>query len=149
MPSDRVDALLKRIEKFNPELMILEICKRLEKEIIKLNTDRQLYFRGIGGDGQKLKPYAPSTVKKKVRDNLPTWTTLFQSGKFHHSWRIEVRGDEIWFWAGENEVGRGFSLRDHLVKVYGKDIFGLTEENLTTLKGIILQEYEKQKNGII
>lgn len=143
MPSDKLETLLKNVSGLNVDHLILEACKEVEKQIVKLNTKNQLFFRGINANDRKLKPYAESTRRHKIAKNLPTWTTLYETGKFHSSFRLEIRGEEIWFTAPENERGRGFSLRDHLVKVYGKDIFGLTEDSMERLKKMILEELYK------
>lgn len=98
--------------------------------IIYLNTEAQLYDRGVNSDGIRLDSiggsYASSTIAIKESKGQPTdRVTLRDSGDFYNSWIVflnddydlEINADPI------KETGNLFNR-------WGKEIVGLTDENL-------------------
>jgi hypothetical protein len=118
---------------------INRIIKRHEAEILAWNTQNQLYDKGKGGNDAELYPkYARSTIQRKLRKAQPTdRVTLRDTEAFHKNFDIIYSSDQI-------EITSKDSLTSWLRNRYGKDIFGLTEENLEKLRAIIREELPQE-----
>lgn len=114
---------------------INRIIKRHEAEILRWNTEDQLNKKGIGGDSAELNPkYARSTIKRKSRLGQTTsHVTLRDTETFHDNFTIIYEADQV-------EIISQDSLTAHLRSRYGKEIFGLTEENMNKLRAIVKAE---------
>lgn len=100
----------------------------VQEEVIRLNTDEQLFERGIDSEGATLVSiggeYTAFTKRQKERRGLPTeWVTLYDTGAFYQSFRVEA-GPES-FTIDANTVKATFDLRER----WGLEILGLTEES--------------------
>lgn len=102
--------------------------------IIRMVTENQLYERGVNGQNifiASYQPYATRTIQNKIRKGQPTdRVTLKDTGEFYKS--FDVVFDENGFYITSND-----DKAKYLVEKYGRTIFRLTDDNLTTL----LQEY--------
>lgn len=102
--------------------------------IIRMVTENQLYERGVNGQNvfiASYQPYAPRTIQNKIRKGQPTdRVTLKDTGEFYKS--FDVVFDENGFYITSND-----DKAKYLIEKYGRTIFRLTDDNLTTL----LQEY--------
>lgn len=111
-------------------------------EICDMNTEQQLYERGENALGVSISdymPYAPLTIDIKTMKGQPTdRVTLRDTGDFHESFFI--RADNNGFTIDATDW-----KREKLVNKYGRQIFGLTDENKTYLaKEILLPELIKK-----
>ena len=109
---------------------------RLKERIIQLNTQEQLYKKGIDSEGRKLKSgsfsaiindevYAMRTIFEKELKGQPTdRVTLNDTGDFYNSFRVNATDDEIIITA------KTMKQDNDLLEVWGEDILGLTDENL-------------------
>lgn len=101
-----------------------------EAVICDMNSESQLYERGIDRDGDSISSYSPytaRTVMVKLLKHQPTnRVTLRDTGEFHASFRVVV--DDIGFYIDATDW-----KTSELEKKYGKQIFGLTEENINEL----------------
>ena len=109
-----------------------------EEEILALNTENQLFDRGIDSWPRKIEPrYAPRTIRDKQDKRQPTdRITLRDTGEFHGNFKISYNKDSIQFGARPT-FRNGTDLTEHLKERYGELIFGLTPVNTRKLQEII------------
>ena len=101
------------------------IDKEVQDEIIRMNTQDQLYDDGIDSLSDSLGDYTPYTVMlKKQKGQKTSNITLKDTGAFYKSFKVKVipSGFEI---IADDESDYDFPLTDS----FGIDILGLTEEN--------------------
>lgn len=129
--------ILKRLRAIDVNDMLNVILKQLEPQIVAMNTDDQLFGKGITIKGAKIVPkYAESTIKRKRRLGQPTdRVTTRDKGGYHKSFKV-VYGQREFFIDAEVETSRGFDLAGHLETHYN-GLQGLTEENITRLTELI------------
>ena len=124
----------KRVEDFLQGIQSGEYIMRVltdnEEAICKLNSETQLYERGIDATGVKIAdyaPYKPFTIEVKRAKGQPTdRVTLRDTGAFHKSFYLVVDTDKVTFYASDKKTAK-------LINKYGGEIFGLTPPNLDTL----------------
>ncbi|MDR2084334.1 MAG: hypothetical protein LBP67_05005 [Bacteroidales bacterium] len=113
-------------------LFIKEIIEDSEVTffILNANTQEQLFEEGIDRVGVSIMdyaPYRPITIEFKQFKNQPyNRVTLRDTGEFHRSFYIKV--DDTQF-----EIKASDEKTDSLIKKYGRQILGLTDENLEIL----------------
>ena len=105
---------------------IPQSCFQLhEKEVVELNTEKQLFERGENALGVSMKtyaPYKPVTIQIKMDKGQPTdRVTLRDTQAFHKSFFIYPDNKAVWFKARDKKSQK-------LYDKYG-EIFGLTVEN--------------------
>jgi len=117
--------LISRLRAFDVEKELLDAVKQNEDIIRDLNTEDQLFSKGIDSRGNQLPlPYAPMTIAIKQQKGQPTnRITLRDEGDFHKG--FFVRADKF-----PIEIDSTDGKRSKLVAEWGEDIFGLTESNL-------------------
>ena len=129
-----IDELINRLEAFKMKLDSGELVRRIIKEndyfIIDLNAETQLYEQGVNNLGVSIDDYAPYselTIEIKESKGQPTdRVTLRDEGDFHSSFYIEA-GAKFFEVKASDEKTKG------LIKKYGRQILGLTDENIRTL----------------
>lgn len=98
--------------------------------IIDMNTEDQLYEQGINNLGVEImdyKPYQEFTISIKLSKGQPTGrVTLRDSGEFHRSFDLEVTDSHFKVIATDDKT-------ELLTKKYGRQILGLTDENINEL----------------
>lgn len=98
--------------------------------IIDANAEEQLFEQGInrlGVDIMDYMPYTPLTIAIKEEKGQPTnRVTLRDEGDFESSFYLEV-GDK------QFEIKASDFKTEDLIKKYGRQILGLTDENIVTL----------------
>lgn len=102
--------------------------------VIKLNTEDQLFRKGIDSEGDKLRSifarfgryYADRTILIKEGKGQPTdRVTLKDTGDFYRSFDLILTNDN------DLEITANTLKEDNdLAEVWGADIIGLTDENL-------------------
>ncbi|MDX5586493.1 MAG: hypothetical protein QNK20_16525 [Aureibaculum sp.] len=105
--------------------MVAQIIKELENVILDINRGDQLYLSGQLSDGSFLPDYRSGTIAEKVTgsgDKRIENMTLRDSGSFYNGFNLRVTTDKV-------EVYSSDSKTPELVGAYGKNIFGLTDEN--------------------
>lgn len=108
------------------------IVNELKGEIIPYITERQLFDRGIDGQGKRLKPYSPFTIAiKKQKGEVYNRTTLLDTGDFYEGFTLIAQNDEMIFYSSDYKT-------PELVSKYGKDIFTLTVEHNTEINDKII-----------
>ena len=121
--------------------IVIDIVRENEKMLIQMNVDN--LFAGIDNEGKQIvPPYKPSTIKRKRRKGQPfNRVTTRDEGDHHESIFVKYSDDEF-------ELDAADFKKKYLVRKYGQELYGLTEENLGTLKKIIeerlLEEVRKK-----
>lgn len=130
----KIDDLLKRVVKFNDELTSGRLMQKIiwdnEAYIIDMNAEEQLFEQGINRLGVEISdyaPYSPVTIAIKEAKGQPTnRVTLRDEGDFESSFYLEV-GDK------QFEIKASDFKTEDLIKKYGRQILGLTDENISIL----------------
>ena len=130
----KIDDLLKRVVKFNDELTSGRLVQKIiwdnEAYIIDMNAEEQLFEQGVNRLGVEISdyaPYSPVTIQIKEAKGQPTnRVTLRDEGDFESSFFLEV-GDK------QFEIKASDFKTEDLIKKYGRQILGLTDENIAIL----------------
>ena len=130
----RITDLRKRVADFNEALTSGRIIQNIiwdnEAYIVDLNAEEQLFEQGInrlGVDIMDYAPYSPLTIAIKEEKGQPTnRVTLRDTGDFEASFFLEV-GDK------QFEIKASDFKTEDLIKKYGRQILGLTDENIAAL----------------
>lgn len=127
-----IENLQKRVEAFRDSInvTIRETITDNEAFIIDMNVEDQLYQQGVNRNAVPISDYAPYrelTISIKRVKNQPTnRVTLRDTGDFHSSFYLQIGEDAFAIDARDSKT-------DDLIKKYGRQILGLTDENLTEL----------------
>jgi len=120
---------------------------KVQREIIRLNTEEQLFFKGVDSNNITLGDYTPFTVEiKKEKGQRFENITLRDTGDFYESFR--VRATKEYFEISADPIKEDTNLFIE----FGIDILGLTDESTKKLKEVILPEFNRiarQKLGIL
>jgi hypothetical protein len=135
----------KRVSKLRSEVLFRVIFSRdqIKEEIIYLNTQEQLFNKGIDSEGVRLDAargfgYANVTKQIKARKGQPTdRITLKDTGEFYQSFKVDVREGVITINADAQKDDT------NLFDEWGVDILGLTEESIKRLKPLIIENYKQ------
>jgi len=129
-----IDKLLSRTIQFNERLVrgfyIQNIIFENEAFIIDMNAEEQLYEQGINRLGVSISdyaPYSPYTISIKEQKGQPTnRVTLRDEGDFENSFFLQVSDKQF-------EIKAADFKTEELIKKYGRQILGLTLENVSQL----------------
>ncbi len=130
-----IDKILKNAVNLNADkAWMFAIDVEVKEEIIRLNTEDQLFSEGIDSKGDMLGQYAPFTVsEKKVKGQRFDHITLRDTGAFYNSFRVIADPKGITIKADDT------SLYDvPLTQTWGIDVLGLTLENWGFIREMIL-----------
>lgn len=101
-----------------------------EAYIVDLNAEEQLYEQGVNNLGVSISdyaPYSPVTIEIKKAKGQPTnRVTLRDEGDFESSFFLEVGQNQF-------EIKASDWKTEELIKKYGRQILGLTDENIERL----------------
>ena len=130
----KITDLRKRVADFNEALTSGRIIQNIiwdnEAYIVDLNAEEQLFEQGINRLGVEISdyaPYSPVTIAIKEAKGQPTnRVTLRDTGDFEASFFLEV-GDK------QFEIKASDFKTEDLIKKYGRQILGLTDENIAAL----------------
>lgn len=123
--------LLDRVRKVKEALDAGKIAKEIVRDndniLIDMNTQDQLFAKGVNRLGVRMdeyRPYSPSTIKVKIRKRQPyDRVTLKDTGEFYDSFYVETAEDRFYIKASDEK-------KVWLINRYGAEIFGLTNEAL-------------------
>lgn len=129
-----INDLLKRVTDFNEELKSGRLMQKIiwdnEAYIIDMNAEEQLYEQGVNNLGVSISdyaPYSPVTIEIKKAKGQPTnRVTLRDEGDFESSFYLEVDDKQF-------EIKAADWKTEDLIKRYGRQILGLTDENIKIL----------------
>ena len=121
---EKIEAL-KQFEKEH-ESIVIQLAANYEAEILDMNTDQ--LEKGIEATGNPVSPpYRPLTISIKQQKGQPTdRVTLKDEGDFHDSFFLVLNQTSFAIYAKDEKTAR-------IERKYGRDIFGLTDENLQSL----------------
>lgn len=130
----KITDLRKRVADFNEALtsgrLMQDIIWSNDAYIVDMNAEEQLFERGINRLGVEIMdyaPYSPVTIEIKEAKGQPTnRVTLRDEGDFESSFFLEV-GDK------QFEIKASDFKTEDLIKKYGRQILGLTDENIAIL----------------
>ena len=134
-------AILNKIDQFNA-LSLYDVMQKLFADdeftdyIIFLNTQSQLYDKGVDSTGQRLDAgrngYAPYTIMVKEAKGQPVdRVTLKDTGEFYDSFKT------IFLPSGDGAIQiTANTIKDQtdLLVEWGKDIIGLDQDSLELLR---------------
>ena len=113
------------------------IDKEVQDEIIRLNTEDQLYEDGIDSLNKKLGDYQPYTIVIKRRKGQKTsHITLKDTGAFYDSFKVRVTNNGL-----EIQADDSSRYDKPLTEEFGIDILGLTEDNKLWLYDWLEENY--------
>ena len=124
-----IENLKRRVVAFDQNIVpyVQNILWDNEAYIVDLNAQDQLFDQGINRLGVSISdyaPYSPKTIEIKEAKGQPTdRVTLRDEGDFESSFYIEV-GEKSF------EIKAGDWKTEELIKKYGRQILGLTDENI-------------------
>lgn len=131
-----IEDLRERVDTLNAGLtsglFVREIIDDAETTafIIDCNAQDQLYEQGINSLGVSIAdymPYRPLTISIKEAKGQPTdRVTLRDEGDFEDSFYLEVNNTQF-------EIKASDFKTEDLIKKYGRQILGLTSENISEL----------------
>lgn len=130
----KITDLRKRVADFNEALtsgrLMQDIIWNNDAYIVDMNAEEQLFERGVNRLGVEIMdyaPYSPVTIEIKKALGQPTnRVTLRDEGDFESSFFLEV-GDK------QFEIKASDFKTEDLIKKYGRQILGLTDENIAIL----------------
>lgn len=133
-----IGELLSRVIAVNKRLtegvMIREVVEDSEAWIVDMNVEEQLYKRGVDSLNESImgyRPYTQFTIRIKEQKGQPTdRVTLRDTGDFESSFYVVADNMQFDITASDEKTGE-------LIRKYGREIFGLTEENIQRL----IEEY--------
>ena len=136
----RLDKLFSALDNLTEDkIWLFAVDKDVQDEMIRINTEDQLEEEGIDSLGRKLGDYAPSTIAYKRRKGQRyDHVTLKDEGDFYNSFNVKVNVNEIIIDADDSS-----KYNKPLFEVWGIDVLGLTDENMTYIKEMILENYIK------
>lgn len=126
-----ITTLLDRVKKVKEALDSGRIAKEIVRDndniLIDMNAQDQLFAKGVNRLGVRVdeyRPYSPFTIKVKIEKRQPyDRVTLKDTGEFYDSFYVETAEDRFYIKASDEKA-------DWLIKKYGAEIFGLTNESL-------------------
>lgn len=140
--------LIDRFEEFqdNFNRHVERAVQDVEYIVLDMNTEDQLYEKGInrvGVDISDYAPYSPVTIEIKQQKGQPTnRVTLRDEGDFEHSFYVEYKENGF-------EIKASDWKTEELIKKYGKQIMGLTDDNANELLTEYIMPYLIDRlNGI-
>lgn len=129
--ADALQQLKNRLVEVNNQLtsglLIRNAVSENEAYILDLNTEEQLYEEGINRLGVKIadyEPYSEMTIQIKMEKGQPyDRVTLRDEGDFQDSFYMDVGNSSF-------EIKAGDVKTEQLIAKYGRQVLGLTNENL-------------------
>lgn len=112
--------------------------KAIQDEIIKLNTQDQLFERGENSLGIRLEEvggiYSQITINRKSQLGQPyDHITLKDTGNFYESFEVEAKTGERYATIKANSIKDGVDILDR----WGVEVIGLNAENTQWLRNEI------------
>ena len=110
------------------------VDREAQFEIIRLNTEDQLFDDGIRSDSSSLPDYSDASVN--IYGKRPGPMTLKDTGAFYQSFFVKVDSSGI-------IINADTVKEDTDLLKYGEKILGLTEENLGLLRQLLVMNYRE------
>jgi len=134
---ERILDNVKRLDEKEAWLRVID--KEVKEEIIRLNTEDQLYEDGVDSLNKKLGDYSPYTINlKRLKGQKTSHITLKDTGAFYNSFRITVSSTGITIIADDSSK-YDIPLTDD----FGIDVLGLTQDNKMFLFDWLDENYNR------
>lgn len=125
-----LELLARNVLKLNADNATKQVIsnKAIQLEAVRLNTEEQLYQRGVDVQGNKMRSdyarfgrfYANSTIAIKNEKNQPTdRVTLRDTGAMYRSEKPFINGNELWL--DMDTIKQGRDLTDSFGQFVGLD----------------------------
>lgn len=143
LPFQTLQKNLVKLKNGGLESIIQSSVEKDKEEAIELNTQSQLFNKGIDANGKRIKPaYAKTTISIKKRKGQPTnRVTLKDTGDFYDDTDLDA-GKKDFVMINFNEKF------PKLIDKYGGAIMGLTEQSKAqfsvALKSTILKQIKRK-----
>lgn len=119
------------------EAWIYVVDVNIQRKIIEMNTEDQLYNKGIDSNDNPLGDYTPFSVSiKQEKGQRYDHITLKDTGAFYESFQIRVDNKGLTILADDSSI-----YDAPLTDRFGVDILGLTDENKTILAEYLKENY--------
>ena len=134
LPFQALQKTVRRVKDDFISEVIKSIVEDNSNEIIDLNTEDQLFDRGIGSDGTSLEPIYSNPYKKlkKAIGQPADRVTLRLEGDFYKSFEVII-GDK------QFRINATDKKTKWLINRYGKKVFGLTKDNLSLFREVVVK----------
>ncbi len=134
----RIDNLLLKAKTLSESAAwIFSVDKEVQNEIIRINTEEQLYEQGVDSLGRQLGDYSIFTVSlKRSEGQRYDHVTLKDTGDFYDSFTVRVTRD-----GWEQDADDTSKYDEPLFEVWGVDVLGITDENLKYIQRMIIDNY--------
>lgn len=126
----KIQRFRSNIESLDLFQIFQEVILEMKEQIIDLNTEGQLFRKGIDSTGDKLPlPYAPMTIAIKRSKGQPIdRITLLDEGSFYRGWFLKfINKNTFTLSSLDNKT-------EKLISEWGSEIFGLTQESIEFLQ---------------
>ena len=122
-----IDEWITYYKNFDIDKTLNRVLKNIEKKI-QLYNKEQLEKKGIRSDNTQVQPpYTPLTVKiKRSKGQTTSHVTLQDKGDFYKGFYIMYQKDRFQLYSSDGKTQK-------LIKKYGENIFGLTDDNITAM----------------
>ena len=136
----RIDLMLNRAKKLSDNsAWIFSVDREVQNEIIRINTEEQLYEEGVDSLGRSLGDYSVFTIQeKRSKGQRYDHVTLKDTGDFYDSFTVRVTNDG---WTQDADDSSKYD--EPLFEVWGIDVLGITDENMKYIKEMIVDNYIK------
>lgn len=124
-----LEKLINKLERLDLNRIERGIAESEKELIIRLNTEDQLFDKGIDSKGRSLDSiggsYSPVTIEiKRSKGQRTDHITLKDTGDFYNTWDVIVSND------GFEPTADPIKDDTNLFDEWGDDITGLTDESL-------------------
>lgn len=127
---------LRNLERAKLSEAVLKVIEDNELKAVELNTEDQLYDKGILANGKSVGEYSNFTKQiKQGKGQRYDHITLRDTSNFHDSFYVDADKWPVLFGARDWKESM-------LVERYGEDIFGLTKSNTDVFGKAILPEVQ-------
>ena len=121
------EGIIKKLKSVDLEKISLNEFSNVKEEAFDLNTEDQLFSKGVDSNGNSLGAYAPLSVKLRGEAGLPTdRITLKITGDFYDGWEANFSKFPVEFTSRDEKTGE-------ILFQFGNEIFGLTKDNIKNL----------------
>lgn len=122
-----LDRLFENAKNLDPDkIWVLAIDEELKQEIIRMNTQDQMFDKGVNSLNRSLGVYSKRSVEEFGK--RPGRLQLFDKGTFYASFKVRVDRDGLSIVADTLKTDDDGVTTDLAVR-YGIDILGVTDSN--------------------
>ena len=111
--------------------LVKKVADSEDEKAVELNTEEQLFEKGVDSQNKKLKAYSSSYKRIRISRGQPVdRTTLKNKGDFYKGFDTKKSNKSFDIFSKDSKA-------KFLEKRYGKNIYGLTPENKINFANLI------------